>query len=49
MGYLEEACARRGIIVEDEYYDSVGYGILREEWNDRYPNGFAADFGVGEM
>ena len=43
LGYLEEACVRRGVIVEGEYYDSVGYGILREEWKDRYPNGFAAD------
>jgi len=43
LGFLEEACYRRAVIVEDEYFDAVGYGVLREEWKDRYPNGFAAD------
>lgn len=43
LGYLEEACFRRARIVDGEYYDSVAYGVLREEWKDRHPNGFAAD------
>ena len=43
LGFLEEARYRRALIVEGEYYDSMGYGVLREEWKDRYPNGFAAD------
>ena len=48
LGYLEEACHRRAVIVEGEYYDSVDYGVLLEEWKDRYPNGFAADaLGLG--
>ena len=43
LGFLEEACYRRAVIVEGEYYGDVGYGVLREEWKDRYPNGFAVD------
>jgi hypothetical protein len=43
LGYLEEARYRRAVIVEGEYHDAVGYGVLREEWKDRYPNGFPAD------
>ena len=43
LGYLEEARYRRALIVKGEYFDEVGYGILREEWTARYPNGFAAD------
>ena len=43
LGFLEEARYRKAVIVEGEYYDGVGYGVLRKEWKDRYPNGFAAD------
>lgn len=43
LGFLEEVCYRKAVIVEGEYYDAVGYGVLREEWKDRYPNGFATD------
>ena len=42
LGYREEARFRRARIVAGEYYDGLGYGILREEWATRYPDGFAA-------
>ena len=40
LGFKEEARFRNARIVAGEYYDSVGYGILREEWKTAYPNGF---------
>ena len=43
LGYLEEACYRRALVVEGEYHDEMGYGVLREEWKDKYANGFAVD------
>jgi len=43
LGYLEEARFRKARIVEDEYYDGLGYGILREEWLRRHPRGFATE------
>lgn len=42
LGYRQEACFRKARIVEGKYFDSVGYGILREEWEKLYPNGFRA-------
>lgn len=42
LGYQEEARFRKARIVDGEYYDGMGYGILREEWDERYPQGFAA-------
>lgn len=42
LGFVQEACFRKARIVRGEYYDSVGYGILREEWEGRYPQGFGA-------
>jgi RimJ/RimL family protein N-acetyltransferase len=32
VGLVQEACYRKARIVDDEYYDSLSYGILREEW-----------------
>ena len=43
LGFLQEACFRKARIVRGEYYDAVDYGILRKEWTDRYPHGFAVD------
>ncbi|MEQ8672364.1 MAG: GNAT family protein [Aggregatilineales bacterium] len=43
LGYLEEARFRMARIVEGTYYDGLGYGVLREEWNLRYPQGFTAE------
>ncbi len=40
LGYVEEARFRQARIVGDEYYDGLGYGILREEWLRRHPDGF---------
>lgn len=42
LGYQQEACFRKARIVKGEFYDGMGYGVLREEWESRYPNGFAA-------
>ncbi|MBE2181847.1 MAG: GNAT family N-acetyltransferase [Anaerolineae bacterium] len=42
LGYQLEARFRKARIVIGEYYDGLGYGILREEWTARYPNCFAA-------
>lgn len=42
LGFQEEARFRRARIVRGEYFDGMGYGLLREEWQERYPHGFAA-------
>ena len=42
LGFQKEAVFRMARIVNGEYYDSLGYGILRTEWDVRYPGGFAA-------
>ena len=34
IGLRKEAVYRKARIVDHEYYDSVSYGILREEWED---------------
>jgi len=33
LGFIEEARIRKARIVNERYYDSVSFGILREEWN----------------
>jgi putative hydrolase of HD superfamily len=33
IGLKQEACYHKARIVNKEYYDSVSYGILRDEWN----------------
>ncbi len=42
LGYILEARFRKARIVKGAYYDGLGYGVLREEWRERYPDGFAA-------
>lgn len=42
LGYVLEARFRRARIVDGVYYDGLGYGILRQEWQALYPYGFAA-------
>lgn len=32
IGLHQEACYRNARIVDGKYYDSISYGILREEW-----------------
>lgn len=45
LGYREEARFRMARVVDGQYYDGMGYGVLRDEWQARYPNGFAAALG----
>ncbi len=45
LGYQEEARFRMARIVEGQYYDGMGYGVLRHEWLERYSDGFAASLG----
>lgn len=40
LGFREEARFRKARIVDGVYYDSLGYGVLREEWAALYPSGF---------
>ncbi len=40
LGYQLEGRFRKARIVNGVHYDAIGYGILREEWQARYPNGF---------
>jgi len=47
IGFVEEARFRRARIVNGEYFDGLGYGVLREEWRERYPDGFVTTL-VGE-
>lgn len=42
LGYREEARFRQARIVGGEYFDGLGYGILRDEWQAQFPSGFAA-------
>lgn len=32
LGFTQEACFRNARIVDGKYYDGLGYGILRSEW-----------------
>ncbi|MEO0627119.1 MAG: GNAT family protein [Bacteroidota bacterium] len=32
LGMIKEACYRKARVVNGKYYDSVSYGILKEEW-----------------
>jgi len=40
LGFQLEATFRKARIVKGKYYDSVGYGVLREEWVELFPGGF---------
>jgi RimJ/RimL family protein N-acetyltransferase len=40
LGYQQEARFRQARIVEGRYYDGLGYGILRAEWETQHPKGF---------
>ncbi len=42
LGFTKEAVFRMARIVEGEYYDGLGYGVLRTEWAARFPAGFSA-------
>ncbi|MEM7537249.1 MAG: GNAT family protein, partial [Chloroflexota bacterium] len=40
LGYREEARFRKARIVNGEHYDGLGFGILREEWQSQFGDGF---------
>lgn len=40
LGFQLEATFRKARIVDGKYFNGVGYGILKEEWQNRYPKGF---------
>ena len=40
LGFTREATFRDARIVDRKYYDGLGYGILRKEWKESYPQGF---------
>lgn len=42
LGYQQEACFRMARIVDGDYFDGLGFGILRDEWQLRFPDGFTA-------
>lgn len=42
LGFKEEARFRKARIINGEFFDSMGYGVLREEWTARFPDSFAA-------
>lgn len=48
VGFIEEARFRKARIVDGAYFDGLGYGMLREEWRARYPDGFAATLMGGD-
>lgn len=41
LAFICEATFRKARIVDGKYYDGLGYGILREEWEHLYSDGFA--------
>lgn len=40
LGFTKEAVFRQARIVNNTYYDGLGYGILRDEWEHLYADGF---------
>lgn len=40
LGFKLEAVFRNARIVNGKYFDSIGYGMLREEWAGKYKAGF---------
>lgn len=41
LHFKQEARFRKARIANGEFFDSIGYGILREEWNRHFPKGIA--------
>ncbi len=42
LGYSEEARFRKARLVDGAYFDGLGFGILRDEWQAQFSGGFAA-------
>lgn len=40
LGFQEEARFRKARVVDGRYFDALGFGVLREEWETRFPHGF---------
>lgn len=40
LGFMQEACFRKARIVDNKYYDGLGFGILRPEWEENHSEGF---------
>lgn len=40
LGFIQEACFRKARIVNGEYYDGLGFGLLKDEWLQLCPLGF---------
>jgi RimJ/RimL family protein N-acetyltransferase len=40
LGFIQEACFRKARIVDGIYFDSIGLGILKEEFEAKFPDGF---------
>lgn len=41
LGFQEEMRLRQARLVNGTYFDGLGFGILRHEWVEQYPHGFA--------
>jgi len=41
LGFTLEARFRMARIVNGEHFDGLGFGVLRSEWEELYPHGFA--------
>jgi putative hydrolase of HD superfamily len=46
LGFQEEARFRMAHTVREKSYDGLGFGVLREEWEARYPKGFGEELGT---
>lgn len=42
LGFTQEACFRNARLVDGKYFDGLGFGILRSEWEALHPGDFAA-------
>lgn len=42
LGFYQEARFRKACIIKGQYYDGLGFGILRDEWEGQFPNGFTS-------
>ena len=48
LGFREEARFRMARIVDGDYHDGLGFGVLRTEWEARYPDGFGRSGGTSD-
>ena len=48
LGFREEARFRMARIVDGDYHDGLGFGVLRTEWEARYPDRFGRSGGTSD-